>query len=101
MHYEVKTAGTLERFTLDAGDATLLHYSRSRMQGETPSEEFSITYKEYNLSLGDRPFPKRGAVDIASGTQKIAITIERVRDRIDPDRSCALDLPPGIERRRL
>lgn len=101
MHYEVKNGETLERFSVDADDATLLKYSRSLVAGDAASEEFSITYRDYNLSLGGRPFPKRGAVDIASGTQRIAITVERVRDRIDPDRSCALDLPPGIERRRL
>ena len=101
MQYEVKNGSTLERFSIDADDATLLKYSRSTVAGETTAEEFSITYRDYNLSLGGRPFPKRGAVDIASGTQRIAITVERVRDRIDPGRSCALDLPPGIERRRL
>jgi hypothetical protein len=101
MHYQVKTPGTLERFSIDAGDATLVAYSRALTVGGNSTEEFSITYKDYNLSLGDRPFPKRGVVDIAGGEQRIMINVEHVRDRIDPDRSCALDLPPGIERRRL
>ncbi len=101
IHYEARSAGTLERFTIDADDVTLLTYSRSAIAGSTTSEELAITYRDYTLSSGGRSFPRRGLVDIGGGQQRLTITIDRVRDRIDADRSCRLDLPPGIERRRL
>lgn len=98
--YEVRSPRMLERFTIDMEDATLQNYSRSRIMGDEVQEELAITYNDYQ-PLSGRPFPRRGLVDVGGGQQKITIKAERVRDQIDPDRSCALDLPPGIDRRRL
>lgn len=98
--YEVRTPRTLERFTIDIEDATLQNYSRARLTGDATQEELAITYSDYQ-PLGRRPFPRRGLVDIGGGQQKVTIKVERVRDQIDPDRSCTLDIPPGIDRRRL
>lgn len=98
--YEIHGPRTLERFTIDIEDATLQNYSRARIMGDAVQEELSITYSDYQ-SLSGRPFPRRGLVNVGGGQQRITIKAERVRDQIDPDRSCALDLPPGIDRRRL
>jgi|GEM_PF-1875817 len=98
--YEVRTPGMVEKFSIALGDATLQSYARGTDVGGTIAEELAITYNDYR-ALGGRQFPRRGIVDIGAGQQKITISVERVSDRIDPDRSCAIDLPPGIDRRKL
>lgn len=100
MHYTVRTARGVESFTIDIDEQAVTGYRRMIGSGSQAVEEFSVTYRDFQ-SLGDRKFPKRASVSIANGAQKVAVTVEKLRNRIDDTRSCALDLPPGIERKRL
>jgi len=100
MHYTVRKGHSIERFDVDIEDLAVESYTRSIMTSGEPIEEFAITYKDFNR-LGGRQFPKKVFVNIANGEQKVTVSVDKMRSTIDKDRSCALVLPPGIERKRL
>ncbi len=98
--YSVTRPGMAELFTVDTADVAVLRYSRSRIEGELPTEEFAITYDLFSR-LGGRAFPRKVNVDIEGGERRVTVSVERMQDAIDTQRSCALTLPGGIERRRM
>lgn len=100
MRYTVRKGHSVERFAVDIDNLAVESYTRSITTGGEPIEEFAITYRDFNR-LGGRQFPKKVLVNIAGGQQKVTVSVEKMRSTIDKDRSCALILPPGIERRRL
>jgi len=98
--YSVTGPEMTERFTVDTADVAVLRYSRSRIEGERPVEEFAITYDLFSR-LGGRTFPRKVNVDIEGGERRVTVGVERMQDAIDPQRSCALTIPEGIDRRRM
>jgi Domain of unknown function (DUF4292) len=100
MHYTVTNSLVTERFAVRMEDLAVESFSRVIPNAGEPFEELAITYKDFYKVEG-RQFPKKVYVAIANGEQKVTVTVDKVRSSIAKDRSCSLQLPPGIERRRL
>ncbi|HVZ38880.1 MAG TPA: DUF4292 domain-containing protein [Candidatus Kapabacteria bacterium] len=100
MHYTVHTPDHVETFAVNMEKLAVESYARSRTDGTGESEEFSIAFKDFRR-VGDRMFAMKASVNIANGERKVAVTVEKVRDRIDSDRSCALVVPADVPRKRL
>jgi hypothetical protein len=89
----------VERFAIDIEKLAVESYSRT-VGSDEPYEEFAINYKDFS-KLEGRQFPKKIYVAIANGERKVTVTVEKMRSSINKDRSCSLELPPGVERKRL
>lgn len=98
--YTVRTPTIREIFLVSPADLEVRNYTRYRATGDTAAEEIAIVYKDYR-AVGGRRFPHKASVSIAGGERKVSITVEKVRGEIGADRSCALELPDGLPRRRL
>jgi hypothetical protein len=100
VRFTVREGNVTETFTIDLDDLRVLDYERRRTVGESQVIDMTIEYDRYR-EFGDRMFPYKATVKIASGTQTIWITVDKVRDGVEDDQNFALDVPNGIERRKI
>lgn len=98
--YQTSSAGMRERFLLDPDDGTVTHYERARVIGDSAATELMIDYSLFT-TLGGRKFPKKATVDITEGPQRIRVTVDKMKDSVDPNDSYQIDVPPEIPRKRI
>ena len=89
-----------EIFTLDPESLEALEYQRVHINGETTTEEISVTYKNF-VSVASRRVAKRAQVSLSGGQQTMQVNIEEIRDSIPNGIFCALQIPAGVTRRKI
>ncbi len=100
VRYTVRSAIGREQFVIDPADATVLSYVRYPAVGDTTTEDFAITYKDFR-TVGGRKFPHRASVSIANGDRKVSITVDKARESAPEGKYCTVQLPAGVPRRRM
>jgi hypothetical protein len=104
--YHVSTGPVVEEIMVDPTLPVVKTYIRRRIDpnaADTTSgsvTELAINYDNFRL-LGSRRFAYRAMVNIRDGEQTINVKITKASDKLPDGESLALDVPQGIERRRL
>jgi hypothetical protein len=104
--YHVTTGPVVEEIMVDPTLPVVKTYIRKRIDpnaADTTSgkvTELAINYDNFKL-LGSRRFAYKAMVSIRDGEQTINVKITKASDRLPDGESLALDVPQGIERRRL
>lgn len=95
-----RPGGAKEIFTIDTSDLSVPIYRREHGTGQDSTVEIEIESRTF-MALGQRRFPHNVMVRINNSERTVAITIEKVKAEIDPNRLFHLNIPPDIPRRRL
>jgi hypothetical protein len=100
------TGDVTEEITVDPILPAVKSYARKRVTEAPPGQaptivtELSIGYDNFK-PLGKRYFAQRATVNIMDGEQIINVKVTRSGESLPADASLALDIPAGIERRRM
>jgi hypothetical protein len=100
IRFVIDSLGLREEFVVDPDLPAITSYRRSRVRPDTTLVELDITYQNFT-TVGDRRFPRNVVVDVADGTQRIRVTVEKVTPEIDAEQSLMITIPGGIPRRRI
>jgi hypothetical protein len=100
IRFVIDSLGLREEFVVDPDIAAITSYRRTRVRPDTSLVELDIAYQNFT-TVGERRFPRNVMVDVADGTQRIRVTVEKVTPEIDPGQSLLITIPGGIPRRRI
>lgn len=100
LYYTVRRPGQLEELTVDPSSAIVTGYTRSRVVEGAAQQELAIAYSQF-ATFGGRQLARRASVEINGGAQRLSVAIDEVDATIPADESLALEIDPGVERRRF
>jgi hypothetical protein len=104
--YYVTTGSIVEEIMVDPTLPVVKTYIRKRIDPNAADStsgrvtELGINYDNFKV-LGSRRFAYRAMVNIRDGEQTINVKITKASEKLPDGESLALDVPQGIERRRL